>query len=124
MPVIGRGDALLSCLHTDDAAGAFVAAAEGNLRGLWHVVDDVSVTVKELLNYFAARLDAPAPRSIPAWLARLVAGSYMVSFFTSSVLTSNARFRKDFNWSPRYPNYQVGLKQVVEQWKAEGFPKQ
>ncbi|HEX8492109.1 MAG TPA: NAD-dependent epimerase/dehydratase family protein [Pyrinomonadaceae bacterium] len=120
-PIIGSGDAVLSCLHTDDAAGAFVAAAEGNKKGLWHVVDDENVRVKELLTGFAERLCAPPPRHVPAWLARLVAGSYTVNFFTSSIRTSNARFRADFGWSPRFPSYREGLDQVVEAWKAEGF---
>jgi 2-alkyl-3-oxoalkanoate reductase len=121
MPVIGRGDAVLSCLHTDDAASAFVSAAEGNRTGLWHVVDERNVTVKEMLTYFAKRLGAPVPRSIPAWLARLFAGREAISFFTSSIRTSNAQFRKDFNWSPRYPSFQEGLDQVVDCWQAEGF---
>ena len=120
-PIIGKGDAVLSCLHTDDAAGAFVAAAEGNRKGLWHVVDDENVTVKNLLTDFAERLGAPLPRHVPVWLARLVAGSYAVNFFTSSIRTSNARFRQDFGWSPRFPSYREGLDRVVQTWKAEGF---
>lgn len=123
-PIIGSGDAVLACLHTDDAAGAFATAAEGDRTGLWHVVDDREVTVREMLTDFARRLNAPPPRHVPAWLARLVAGGYAVSFLTSSTRTSNARFREDFNWAPRFPSYREGLAQVVESWKAEGFVKQ
>jgi 2-alkyl-3-oxoalkanoate reductase len=121
LPIIGRGDAMLSCLHTEDAASAFVAAAKRNATGLWHVVDDRTVMVKELLTDFAKRLGAPAPRRVPIWLARLLAGSQAVSFFTLSTRTSNARFRQDFNWSPRYPDYSEGLDRVIAAWKAEGF---
>lgn len=124
LPVIGNGDAVLACLHTEDAAGAFVAAAEGNRTGLWHVVDDDGVTVKKLLTEFAGRLDAPAPRHVPAWLARLVAGQSAVSFFTSSCRTSNARFREEFGWSPHFPSYKEGLEDIVRLWKAEGFIRQ
>lgn len=121
LPIIGSGDAVLSCLHVEDAAGAFVAATEGNKRGLWHVVDDYNVTVEELLTGFSERLGAARPRRVPVWLARLVAGRYATDFFTSSVRTSNARFREDFGWSPRFPSYREGLDQVVQAWKAEGF---
>jgi nucleoside-diphosphate-sugar epimerase len=121
LPVVGSGAAVLSCLHTEDAAGAFLAAAEGERGGLWHVVDDELVTVKDLLSGFAERLNAPAPRRVPVWLARLVAGRYSADFFTRSVNTSNARFRADFNWNPRFPSYREGLDQVVKAWKAEGF---
>ncbi len=119
LPIIGKGDAVLACLHTDDAASAFVTAAEGGKPGLWHVVDDQGATVKEVLCGFAERLGARKPRHVPVWLARLVAGQYAVRFFTSSVRTSNARFRKDFGWRPRFPTYREGLDQVVAAWNAE-----
>ena len=120
-PIIGKGDAVLSCLHTDDAAGAFVTAAEGNRKGLWHVVDNENVAVRELLTSFAEKLGAAAARRVPVWLARLVAGPYAANFFTSSIRTSNARFRQDFNWSPRFPSYREGLDETVRVWRAEGF---
>lgn len=120
-PIIGSGLAELSCLQTNDAAGAFVAAAEGNKTGLWHVVDDQIVTVRDLLVEFALRLGAPAPRSVPAWLARLIAGRYAVNFLTSPVRTSNAKFRADFGWQPRFPTYKEGLDQIVSIWKTRGF---
>jgi nucleoside-diphosphate-sugar epimerase len=116
MPIIGRGDAVWSCLHTEDAAGAFLAAAEGGRQGLWHVVDDCPAKSGEFLNYFAERLGAAPPRRVPAWLARLVAGRYAVDFLTSSTQTSNARFRESFGWSPRYPSYREGIEQIVRAW--------
>lgn len=123
LPVVGRGDAVLACLHADDAAAAFVAAAEAGRGGLWHVVDDRPVTVKEMLEEFAALLGAPPPRRVPVWLARLVAGRYAVEFLTSSTRTSAARLRRETAWRPRFPGITEGLAQVVEVWKKEGFPK-
>lgn len=119
MPVVGRGDALMSCVHADDAAGAFVAAAEAGRGGLWHVVDDRPVTVREMLEEFAALLGAPPPRRVPAWLARLAAGSYAVEFMTSSTLTSNARLRRETAWTPRFPTIKEGLAQIVAEWGEE-----
>ncbi|HWP91208.1 MAG TPA: NAD(P)-dependent oxidoreductase [Thermodesulfobacteriota bacterium] len=120
-PIIGSGEAILSCLHLDDAASAFVKASETNQTGIWHVVDEQPVTVAELLTYFAELLGAPTPRRVPVWLARLLAGRHAVDFFTSSTRTSNARFCREFGWTPRYPSYREGLGQVVELWKSEGF---
>ena len=121
VPLIGSGDAVWANLHTDDAAGAFVAAAEWGRGGLWHVVDDQPVMVKNLLTAFAVLLGAPPPRTAPVWLARLIAGSHAVAFFTRSTRTSNDRFRNDLGWSPRFPTYREGLSQVVAAWRAEGF---
>jgi nucleoside-diphosphate-sugar epimerase len=121
IPIIGKGDAVWAALHADDAAGAFVAATESGKEGLWHVTDDEPATVGDLLKEFARLLDAKPPRRAPAWLARLVAGRGAVEFFTKSTRTSNARFRRDIGWSPRYPSYRDGLKQIVAAWDEEGF---
>jgi len=89
LPIMGQGDAIWRVLHLDDAASAFVAAAEtgasdsgasgigasGNwASGLWHVVDDQPVAARDFLLEFAERLGAPRPMRIPpgwrdCWLA-------------------------------------------------------
>ena len=120
LPVIGDGQTIWSCLHTDDAAGAFVAAAEAGKSGLWHVVDDRPTTAGEFLTGFARRLGAPPPRRAPEWLVRLIAGRYAVEFLTASTRTSNARIRRDLGWSPRYPTFEEGLDQVVTRWREQG----
>jgi hypothetical protein len=66
----------------------------------------------------AQRLGARPPRRLPAWLARLVAGGATVDFFMQSTRTSNARFRRDFGWSPKYPTFREGLDQVLGEWQG------
>ena len=119
LPIIGSGAALWSCLHLDDAAGAFVTAAEMSLQGVWHVVDDHPVRVADFIGYFAERLKAPSPVHIPVWLARLIAGSYAVDFFTKSVHTSNGRFCAATGWTPRYPSYREGIDGIIRTWMDE-----
>ncbi|HKV05432.1 MAG TPA: NAD(P)-dependent oxidoreductase [Candidatus Acidoferrales bacterium] len=121
LPIIGKGDAIWSWIHVDDAAGAFVAAAEAGKAGLWHVVDNEPVESGAYLREFARRLQAAPPRRVPAWLARMVGGSQTVNFMTASTRTSNARFRRDFAWSPQYPTYREGLDNVISAWRAENF---
>lgn len=121
IPIIGRGDAVWAALHADDAAGAFVAAAESGKSGLWHVTDDEPAPVGELLAEFARLLGAKPPRHAPAWLARLVAGRDAVEFFTKSTRTTNARLRRDIGWKPQYPSYREGLRQIASAWEAEGL---
>ncbi len=121
IPIIGRGDAVKSLLHVDDAASAFVTVAEANRSGLWHVVDNHPVTMAKFLTGFVERLGVPPPRHVPVWLARLVAGKYLVDFLTSSIQTSNVRFRREFRWAPRFPSFKEGLDQIVSTWKSEGF---
>ena len=120
-PIIGSGEALWSSIHVDDAAAAFVTAVLEDMKGIWHVVDDSPVKVSEFLNGFAERIGAPAPRRIPAWLGRLLAGSYAVNFFTASTDTSNDKLRSGSSWAPKYPTYKEGLDQIIRAWKEEGF---
>jgi len=119
LPVMGGGEALWAMIHTDDAASAYLAAAEKPVSGIWHVVDDELVEVRAFLNEFAVRLRAPAPRRVPIWLARWLAGEQVVDYFTKSTRTTNARFRSNFGWTPRYPTYREGLEQIIAAWGHE-----
>jgi 2-alkyl-3-oxoalkanoate reductase len=117
MPIIGSGDAEWAMVHTDDVASAYVAAAEHPKSGVWHIVDNELVLVAVFLKDFAARLGAPVPRRVPVWLAKWLAGEQAVEYLTKSNRTTNARFRRDFSWTPRYPTYREGLEQIVAAWK-------
>ena len=119
MPIIGGGEAVWAMIHSDDAASAYVLAAEKPRSGVWHIVDNELVPVRTFLNEFVARLEAPAPRRVPVWLAKWLAGEQVVEYFTRSTRTTNARFRRDFGWTPRYPTYREGLEQIVAEWNAE-----
>ncbi len=121
LPVIGSGDAIRANLHVEDAASAFVAVAEAPRAGLWHVVDDQGIPIGDMLREWARQLGAPPPRRIPAWLARMILGSPTVEFFTRSTRTSNARFRSEFGWTPGYPTWRDGMRQVIAAWKEEKF---
>ena len=121
LPLIGGGRAVSANLHADDAAAAFVAAVEAGRPGVWHVTDDEPATIREMLEEFARRLGAPAPRRVPLWLARLFLWRGVIEFFTRSTRTSNRRFRDEFGWAPRFPSFRAGLGEVVGAWRAEGF---
>jgi nucleoside-diphosphate-sugar epimerase len=119
MPIMGSGEAMWAMIHSDDAASAYVAAAENPKSGVWHIVDNDLVEVRAFLRAFAARLGAPAPRRVPVWLAKWLAGEQAVEYFTRSTRTTNARFRRDFGWTPRYPTCREGLDQIVHSWKTK-----
>lgn len=121
LPLIGAGKAISANIHAEDAASAFVTAAEAGKTGLWHVTDDAPTTIKDMLFEFARRLDAPAPRRIPLWIARLFVWKGVIDFFTRSTRTSNSLFRKEFGWSPQFSSFQEGFQEVVKTWRTEGF---
>ncbi len=118
--LLGRQDGLLSPLHADDAARAFVTAIENDLGRLYHVVDNEPVTPATYLHTFADALEAPTPRRIPGWLARLFVGRETTALLTKPMATSSCRFRAATGWEPLYPTYREGLEQVLETWTTEG----
>jgi nucleoside-diphosphate-sugar epimerase len=118
IPIIGSGEAMWAMIHSDDAASAYVAAAEKPKSGVWHIVDNELVEVRTFLKEFAVRLGAPAPRRVPVWLAKWFAGEQAVEYFTRSAQTTNARFRRDFAWTPSYPTYREGLDEIVTAWNS------
>jgi len=116
--VIG-GAAKLSFLHLDDAAAAFALAAEQAGPGLWHVVDDEPASSADFFRALADRIGAPAPRTVPKWLARLGASRMSVDFLCTPMVTTAAKFRRDFRWIAKYPTYREGLDQTAAQWRQE-----
>jgi nucleoside-diphosphate-sugar epimerase len=126
MPIIGRGllgrrDATLSFVHVDDAGRAFADAVEGTATGTFHVVDDEPTTYAGFLRAFADRLEAPSPRRLPAWLARLFADNDLIRLLTCPMPTTNERLREAFDWTPQYPTIDEGLDQVVARWRDCGL---
>jgi nucleoside-diphosphate-sugar epimerase len=118
--LLGRRDAELSVVHADDAASAFVAAAEVDASGTYHVVDGVPVTGAAFFEAFTDLLDAPSPGRIPAWLARFFVGEVNAEGFASPMPTTNEKATRDLDWTPEYPSYREGLRQVVDTWRADG----
>jgi nucleoside-diphosphate-sugar epimerase len=129
LPIIGRGvlgrmDATLSFVHADDAGRAFAAAIKDEATGVFHVVDDEPVTWARFLNTLATELDAPTPRRVPAWLARLLIDEHLVDLLVCSMPTTSARFRELFDWTPTYPTIDEGLAQVVTRWRERGLVRE
>lgn len=126
LPVIGegvtgrKGETVISLIHTADAARAMVAAAEAELDGTYHVVDDEPVTTDDFFGALAGLLDVDEPGRIPAWLAKFFVGGDMVRFLTSDFPASNERFVEAADWQPEYETYREGLEATIDAWLDEG----
>jgi len=109
LPVVGSGGSVFSFIHAADAADAVVAALQREVSGVLNIADDTPVPIGEWLPAFAAMLGAPAPRHVPAALARLAGGGWGVAFMTRLRGASNARARAQLGWRPRYPGWSDGF---------------
>jgi nucleoside-diphosphate-sugar epimerase len=108
-PIVGDGGGVFSFIHLDDAAEATVLALEDGGAGIYNVVDDEPSPLHEWLPVLAKVLGAKPPRHVPVWLARLIAGEGAVIMATQSRGASNAKAKREFGWTPRYPSWREGF---------------
>jgi nucleoside-diphosphate-sugar epimerase len=114
LPVPGAGAGVGSWIHIEDAAAAVVAAlAHGRPGEAYNIVDDEPVVFREFVRTLCRELGAPQPYRIPTWLGRLVAPLLMADL-ESRIPVSNAKAKRELQWSPRFPTYREGLSNVGE----------
>jgi nucleoside-diphosphate-sugar epimerase len=111
-PIVGDGGGIWSWIHLDDAASATVLALEHGGPAIYNVVDDDPAPVREWLPVLAEALGAKPPRRLPTWLARLLAGEFVVVLSTEARGASNAKAKRELGWTPRFPSWRAGFPAV------------
>jgi nucleoside-diphosphate-sugar epimerase len=114
LPIVGAGTGVWSFIHVDDAARATVAALERGAAGAYNVVDDDPAPVSLWLPALADALGAPAPRRVPAVIARPLAGAYGVATMTRAQGASNALAKGELGWSPVYTSWREGFRVALD----------
>jgi nucleoside-diphosphate-sugar epimerase len=112
-PVLGRGTGTFSYIHVDDAAAATVAALERGGTGVLNVVDDEPAPISEWLPVYAEALGAPAPRRLPVFVGRLVAGKLTATMAQDLRGASNARAKQALGWEPRWASWRQGFREAL-----------
>jgi nucleoside-diphosphate-sugar epimerase len=121
MPVIGDGANRLPLIHVEDAARALVHLTSLSREQLtahpWIVTDGTVTTQRELLELGAKLLHGPRPKSVPRWLAALVAGSVAARAFSRDLPTDpSALLATGFTF--RFPSIATGLPASVARLEA------
>lgn len=101
-PIVGNGAATWSFVHIEDAAEATAQAIEVGEPGIYNVVDDSPVPVRQWLPAVAEAIGAKRPRRVPIWVGRLFAGEAGVVMMTSLRGSSNEKAKRELGWSPRH----------------------
>jgi nucleoside-diphosphate-sugar epimerase len=114
LPVIGGGRGVWSFIHIDDAARATLAALTQGGSSAYNVVDDEPAAVSQWLPALAAALGARAPRRVPAWLARPVAGGYAVRTMTAAQGASNELAKRELDWRPQHSSWREGFRSALD----------
>jgi nucleoside-diphosphate-sugar epimerase len=91
-----------------------VAAIErGRPGSIYNIVDDEPAQVRTWLPGLAAMLGTKKPRSIPAWVIRVVAGEHLVVMMTQARAGSNAKAKRELGWEPARASWRQGFAEVV-----------
>lgn len=118
-PMIGDGGGIWSFIHVDDVVTATIAALErGTAGNAYNVSDDDPAPVSAWLPEFARAIGAPEPRHVPVWLGRLATGEVGVSLMTQIRGASNAKARRDLEWTLRYPSWREGFRRGLADTEA------
>jgi nucleoside-diphosphate-sugar epimerase len=112
-PLAGDAGGVWSFIHIADAAAATVEAIEHGAAGTYQVADDEPAAVREWLPALARALDAPSPRRMPAWLARLAAGEAATVWITDVRGASNRKTKSELGWEPAHRTWRTGFAEAV-----------
>jgi nucleoside-diphosphate-sugar epimerase len=99
-------------VHNDDAAAAIVAAIERpNVSGVYNVVDNQPMPMTDFISQLAAAVAAPRPKTMPAWVVKLMA-PLIAALAGSRLVLDNSKAKRELGWTPLYPTVAEGLKEV------------
>jgi nucleoside-diphosphate-sugar epimerase len=108
VPLIGDGRGRGSFTHVDDAASAAVAALDGP-PGIYNIVDDDPVEMREWLPLYARWLGGPEPERISAEEGMARGDWTAVHRMTEQRGASNVRAREVLGWKPEHPSWRRDL---------------
>lgn len=111
LPVPGDGSNYVSSIHVDDAASAVVAALAVP-AGVYNVVDDEPLRMRDYGRAITDAFGFKPPRRLPRWLFRLIGGG-PAKYILSSQRVSNRKFKDVSGWSPRYPSAREGYSAIA-----------
>jgi nucleoside-diphosphate-sugar epimerase len=99
-------------VHIDDAAAAIVAAIERpEVSRVYNVVDDHAIPMIDFIAQLAAATAAPAPKSVPLWMVRMMAP--VIAIMASARLPlDNTKAKRELGWNPAYPSVADGLAEL------------
>lgn len=110
VPIIGDGGGVFSFIHVEDAAAATVLVLNRGKAGIYNIVDDNPVAIREWLPIYADMLDAPRPMRLPKFIGQFGAGRFGVYFMTEQRGASNKKAKQELGWRPTYPSWRDGFR--------------
>ncbi|EDX82739.1 NAD dependent epimerase/dehydratase family [Synechococcus sp. PCC 7335] len=121
-PIVDQEAGTCSFVQIEDAATATVQAITQGSAGIYTIVDDAPVLMRQWLSDYSRLLQAPAPPVLSAEMARTQLDPVSLYFATQQQGAVNQKARQVLGWQPRYSNWHVGFQAMLgAQPKHPGF---
>jgi nucleoside-diphosphate-sugar epimerase len=108
VPLVGEGRGHASFTHVEDAASAAVAALDAP-PGIYNIVDDDPVEMREWLPLYAKAVGGPEPARVSPDEALESQSWIEVHRMTEQRGASNAKAKEKLGWEPRHPTWRDSL---------------
>ena len=112
LPIAGSGAGNYSFIDLRDAARATVKAVKHEASGIFNIVDDTAVCLREFLPAMATLLGAPQPQTMSEAVALEKFGDLRVYYWNEQRPASNAKAKSEFGWEPRFPVWPKGFEEL------------
>ena len=120
--IIGKGNNYIPNIYAGDAANAIIKTIEKMPVGEKFIIaDDEPVTLKDFGNHMAKFMNGKIPKSIPAFILRIVLGKDFYEIIKMNCKVSNEKAKKLLDWKPEYPSCKEGLEKVITEIEQEHF---
>lgn len=108
MAIVGEGAGTYSYIGLKDAATAtMLALTKGS--GIYNIVDDEPVQLREWLPYVAKLINAPEPGRVDTESVRAKLGDLFVYTFNEQRGASNEKAKRELGWKPSVPSWREGF---------------
>jgi len=117
LPIVGDGSAYVSLIHAEDAASAIAGAlehADAASGRTYNIVDGAPAPMADVFRFAASAVGAPAPKSVPPFLARMAVGALTLDIMAASYRMSADRAKSELGFAPRYPTYRETWTQIAK----------
>jgi nucleoside-diphosphate-sugar epimerase len=105
-----QGNQIRDFLHVEDAASAFIALLDSNVRGPVNIASGLPVEIKQVVHTIADKLDAMD-------LVQLGARSESEND-PALLLADVSRLKNEVSWRPKF-DLNKGIEQTIDWWKRE-----
>jgi nucleoside-diphosphate-sugar epimerase len=112
IPIAGSGAGMYSFIDLRDAAAATLKAVTSESSGVYNIVDDSPVRLRDFLPLIANMLGAPEPRPMEESVARQKFGDLRVYYWNEQRAASNAKAKREFDWQPMFPVWRRGFEDL------------